>query len=485
MEGSKFEAGLTVNAVQYAWRQLARRAGVTGGAPSGTGFEALGLPVHYDHPQDGKGDEACLIVVPCQAGSMQKLLDQAPGSLTGLPPSRVFPDGRVPPGWEPIPVLIWGAGYEDGRHPFARIEERRLVFYADILASAFFCLSRWEETVNAVRDIHGRFPAQASVASRQGFLDRPVVDEYGMILQAWLESLLPRWTPRMRRFEAKISHDIDSIYTYPNLLYGLKTLGGDLLKRRSIHRAALTYSELLSQVLFPERLSHYRAIHLLAEVSKQHGLTSAFYFMSAKPAPMDGDYDVESPLMRKCIETLQNQGFEIGFHPGYDTFDDPERLASEKARLDKVLGTGQYGGRQHFLRFRPATWRHWAQLGLAYDSTVGYPEQEGFRCGTCHPFHPFDLEADAELDILEYPLIVMDATLRRYRKLSPVESEEIILNMAEKCRRVGGVFTFLWHNTAFGNEGSPWDDVYRRSVARLATLMAADRPEGHVDRFLQ
>ena len=49
---------------------------------------------------------------------------------------------------------------------------------ADIFASAFFMLTRWEEYVIEERDTLNRFPCTASLAYKNNFLDRPVVNEY-------------------------------------------------------------------------------------------------------------------------------------------------------------------------------------------------------------------------------------------------------------------------------------------------------------------
>jgi len=39
-------------------------------------------------------------------------------------------------------------------------------------------LTRYEEVVKSVKDEHERFPARASLAYREGFLMRPIVNEY-------------------------------------------------------------------------------------------------------------------------------------------------------------------------------------------------------------------------------------------------------------------------------------------------------------------
>jgi hypothetical protein len=140
--------------------------------------------------------------------------------------------------------------------------------------------------------------------------------------------------------------------------------------------------------------------------------------------------------------------------------------------MDAILGKSDYGGRQHYLRCKvPTTWRNCEQVGLVYDSSMGYADYEGFRCGTCHPFRPFDVEQNREMKITEVPLIVMDQTLRRYRKLSPDQAEEQIMQLAKRCKRVGGTFTLLWHNSSLVGEWQTWEATYRRVAKNLANMV--------------
>ena len=46
----------------------------------------------------------------------------------------------------------------------------------DILAASFYLLSRYEEYLPHVKDLHGRFPPRESMAYRHGFLRKPLVD---------------------------------------------------------------------------------------------------------------------------------------------------------------------------------------------------------------------------------------------------------------------------------------------------------------------
>jgi hypothetical protein len=57
------------------------------------------------------------------------------------------------------------------------------------------------------------------------------------------------------------------------------------------------------------------------------------------------------------------------------------------------------------------------------------------------------LSQDREAHLLEIPLIVMDVTLLESMKLGGQGLVTIVGRLIEKCRAVGGVFTFLCHNT--------------------------------------
>jgi hypothetical protein len=84
------------------------------------------------------------------------------------------------------------------------------------------------------------------------------------------------------------------------------------------------------------------------------------------------------------------------------------------------------------------------------------------------------VEWNRTLDVLEVPLIVMDTTLKVYRKMSPDTAEERILELAKRCQEVGGVFTLLWHNTSLSGDWLPWGEMYERVVRLLAGMLRED-----------
>jgi hypothetical protein len=339
-----------------------------------------------------------------------------------------------------LPV-IYGAPPEAGR------------LEVDVFGGAFFMLTRYEELVIGARDRLGRFPATASIAARAGFLGMPIVDAYVELLGRAIQGTWPRLRPRRSEYRVLLTHDVDD--PLAALGHGprdfARQLGGDLVRRRD---ARLALQRVRS--LRDPRLDPHDTFDFLMGVSEHHGARSAFYFLAYRDErPRDGAYLFEHARVRRLIGHIARRGHEIGVHPSFCSYRDSSRTREEFTRLLRVAAAEgveqeEWGGRQHYLRWaNPETWRDWEAAGLAYDTTLAYPEQVGFRTGTCHPYTVFDLQAGRPLHLREMPFQVMDGTLFASMALKPDDARAAVLDIAAQCRRYGGCLGILWHNNTF------------------------------------
>lgn len=425
--------GITREAKSYALNELARRAGVTAEF-----FRSWRI--------EFEEAETTIYVYP---GTQKRIrFKNAPSIFWQELAARTFHTARAswmhPPGG-PVEGLI-----PDFVVPFSHeIRDRKRQLFTptdrdciecdlDLPVSVLLCLSRWEETLAGERDEHGRFTSSMSLAVRDGFLNRPVVDEHGLALEQAVTYLLPAWQPMERTLRVKLSHDVDDI----GIPFDIRTASGHTLRRR---KPLATVRDLLGW--FPGfNPACLESVRQIVRMSLERGLDSAVYWKASSRSSMDSGYDPRHSKVRGLISWLQEHGVETGVHPGYETFLAPERLLQEVQILQEVLDQQTLGGRQHYLRWCPETWIHWERCGLAYDSTVGYADRIGFRAGTCVPYCPWLLSLNREANLLEIPLIAMDRTLMSYMHLAPQESLAAIRECVARCRTVGGVFTLLWHN---------------------------------------
>ncbi len=79
----------------------------------------------------------------------------------------------------------------------------------DLFGSAFFMLTRYEELAARQADNHDRFPATASLAYQDGFLLRPIVNEYLEVLWEAINKLWPALQRKSREARIILTHDVD------------------------------------------------------------------------------------------------------------------------------------------------------------------------------------------------------------------------------------------------------------------------------------
>jgi hypothetical protein len=312
-------------------------------------------------------------------------------------------------------------------------------------------LTRYEEVVKPDRDNHDRFPATASLAFQEGFLDRPIINEYLEILWYYIQKISKNEKRKTRNFAVVPTHDVDSPFRYrlvPPWKIG-RRLAGDLVKRKSPRLFCQNVWKITTRQKDP-----YDTFSQIMDISERAGVASSFYFMAGGTTKFDAAYPVDHPLVREIINTIHDRGHHIGFHPSYAAGLDQTIWKEELTTLRKVAGDiPLVGGREHYLRFRtPLTWRFWAESELEYDTTLSFADAAGFRCGICYPFSVFDLKGKKILTIIERPLVVMEGTVigQQYmNKGSTVGALDYMRRLKDRCRMFNGEFVLLWHNSRF------------------------------------
>lgn len=339
----------------------------------------------------------------------------------------------------------------------------------DVAGSVFFMLTRYEEMVISYRDEHNRFPARASLAYKEGFLYRPIVDEYVDVLWTCMKRLWPKLKRKKHQYQVCLSHDVDEPFgVVGKPWYRLfKTIIGDVIKRRDI------YQRFVAKTTGDYTKDPFNTFTFIMNASERYGLRSTFFFKAGYSNPhFDANYSLEDPWVQKLMQTIHERGHEIGLHPSYESYNQYEVMCAEYEKLIhsvEQLGISheQWGSRQHYLRWEnPTTWQILDEVGIDYDTTLGFADHVGFRCGTCKKFPVFNLKRRQKLRLQEYPLIAMDTTMlaTKYMGLRPEQVIEQVERLGNVCRQYGGDLRLLWHNTSLvkGSERGLYVEVLKR-----------------------
>jgi hypothetical protein len=372
---------------------------------------------------------------------------------------------------EPSLALFYDREFFENPELIIEKKGREIFIHIDIIASAFFFLSGWQEWRPMDTDIHRRFPFESSIQYAFGVLGQPIVDQYGLIVKnavekaGWQGPKTGRY--REKSFAVMMTHDIDHTRKWtPGIIYR-ECVRHLILNRRNdfIKDRILRFGHFLRMLI--ARHDPYRiSVDKILSAEEKMGVHATFFIKAGGNNKRDVSYSLRNVYIRRLLRILKNRGHQIGLHPSYNAYSHTEMMEKEQKTLEAAMGESPGAVREHFLRFEmPLTWKIQNELGFEYDSTLGFPGHEGFRMATCHPFRAYDLEHDRPLHLWELPLIAMDDTFVSYRKLDPLASWKSIRDLLETVKKYHGIAVLLFHNSCyddFDNQG--WGSIFEKTL---------------------
>lgn len=344
------------------------------------------------------------------------------------------------------------------------------VIHADLIASTYFLITRYEEMIRRnVRDEHGRFPGRESLPYRGCFIDRPIIDQYRVLLRKKIQQAYPRIPDIPTKLSnIYLTHDIDS----PTLYRSWKGVVRSVLDGRSL------WCSIKGKFGHPEKDPYYTfpsIFRLDAQLQAAVGDTrchSLLFFRAGGKSKQDKPrYNLCSRDMQTLIrEALENKA-HIGLHSSYEAGRKPSLIGKEKAKLEKASGKTIRYNRHHYLSCRePEDMDLLEASGITDDFTMGYADVAGFRLGTSHPVRWINPITRRLSPLVLHPLPIMDCTLEdnKYMGLGHEEARIYSLQLIERISDVGGELVLLWHNTSFATGlGSYLSELYTNLLKEL------------------
>ncbi len=350
----------------------------------------------------------------------------------------------------------------EGSKALFPVKDEKSFLPFDPFAASFYMLSRYEEYLPHKKDEHGRFHAHESIAWKNRFLKKPVVNIWASHIKKILQKRFKGLKFRKREFRFIPTYDIDIAFSYRSK--GLvRTAGGyltDLYYRR--------WNDLLLRTKAITGISSdpYDTFSYQINLHKRFNLDAIYFILFGSYSKYDKNISVNNKRYQHLIKHLSDYA-KVGIHPSYVAQDDFEQLKKEVSKLSTVLKREIKDSRQHYLRLDlPSTYRNLQAMEITNDYTMGFAAEPGFRAGTCDPFYFFDLDLDTETKLKVHPFTIMDGTLIDYQKIKPHDAKAVIKPLIEEVKAVDGTFISLWHNHSLNPDSiyGDWRKVYEELV---------------------
>lgn len=328
----------------------------------------------------------------------------------------------------------------------------------DLFSAVFYCISRYEEYLEHEPDEYGRYAHWNSLAWKNDFLMKPVVDiwlkEFGKLLQSKFHAFTIYQSP----FTFIPTYDIDIAWSYKHKGFWRNIAAS--VKHPS------TIAERL-KVIRGNKQDPFDCYDWLNQLHQTHELSPVYFFLVAEER---GKLDKNISPKQKALQQLivqTKQLAEVGLHPSVHSNTAKECLLKEKNSLQQIIRQPVTKSRHHFLHLHvPHSYRELIAAGITDDYTMGYGTINGFRASTSNSFLWYDLENEKATQLYIHPFAMMEANSFYELKQSPEEALKELLELKEEIQKVNGTLITVFHNHFFGTDPvfAGWREMYEQFV---------------------
>ncbi len=334
------------------------------------------------------------------------------------------------------------------------------VFAFDLFETLFFHLGRYEEyhCPPDKKNLHDEMISTEHFLVREQIYRIPVVDQ---LVFCFFQALDLK--PEKRSTTYRMTHDIDVIRKFPSFLKSGRSLAR-LVKERQGVGAFRRFLKSWAATKTGVAKDPYDTFDWLLDNKVEERV---IYLMAGGNTKYENFYKITQVVANQVLEKAIKAGYSIGIHPSYQTYRDELLFREEKEKLEGEIGKKVTQSRQHFLRFRfDKTPGVLEKNQIENDSSLGYQDLIGFRCGTGFEYRLYHFEEERASRFLETPMVVMDIGLLGEAENDIQMAETILFDFLNENRFFTKI-TFNFHNSSFDEvmyDGDKFRKLYQELI---------------------
>lgn len=331
----------------------------------------------------------------------------------------------------------------------------------DLFSAVFYLLSRYEEYMEHEPDEYGRYAHWNSLAWKEGFLNKPMIDVWIFELKKQLTVKFPTFNFQLSTFNFLPTYDIDIAWSFKHKGF-LRSIAASVKNPSTIFQRIK-----VAQGKIKDPFDCYDWLQQLHETNKLHPLY--FFPVAEKKAVLDKNISPDSIALKQLIKWVK-QDAEVGLHPSVNSHTEKENLLKEKSTLQQIIQQPVTKSRYHYLLFHlPHSYRELMAAGITDDYSMGYGTINGFRASTSNSFLWFDLEKEETTSLRIHPFAFMEANNFYEMHHTAEEAHAELKQLITEVKKVNGTFITIFHNHFLGTDKmfTGWREMYEEFISEL------------------
>ncbi|MEW5691809.1 MAG: hypothetical protein AB1765_00780 [Candidatus Hydrogenedentota bacterium] len=189
-------------------------------------------------------------------------------------------------------------------------------------------------------------------------------------------------------------------------------------------------------------------------------------------------------LTEKTVEELKKRKKNIGLHSGYHSAKIKSLLEQECTRISSIAGQRVDVTRFHFLAFDTRiTPGILEKNGITIDMSLYYNRHTGwYYHQTTLPYFLFDTSDFIQIQVVEIPTVLMDATLYNYYDLGYEEARNRSIELLENLKNFSSLCSINFHTESFVMRKEYIVGIYKNIIA---WIKGNDVSVGEIEYFYE
>ncbi len=373
-----------------------------------------------------------------------------------------FSYGKKPLGEE---TFIWAHGllseqgienqdiemvYWDDLPAFFPAPERSDVPF-DIFAASFYLITRYEEYFPQVKDEQGRYSPQESLAFKNDFLDKPLID-------LWIKKFarLLLGTPeagQKNKLRQTIGIEVASFnkYSKRGIIVNTTFLWRHL-KKLQLRKAWYQLKALMNFTEDPydnsiEILSKFKKLRLTRNKVKENIPLMIFFFHLGNYNDFNTGVTYKSKSYVEAIKHIADY-VKVGLRFSSNTA--AQDIAIEEKRFEELVKRPLKHTMAAYSKISmPGHYKLLVDTKTMEDYSMGYVDQPGFRASTCYPFYFYDLDFEVQTPLLIHPYTVHYNSLTHKTRSGQLA---VLKKLQQQVEEVNGNFVIQFYYEHFDKE---------------------------------
>jgi len=337
----------------------------------------------------------------------------------------------------------------------------------DIIENIFFHISRMEEVFADPEQSNNSCWLDESLhlIIKEGCEKQPIVDD---LVLFFFEKILDTKVHQNTQYE--ITHDIDFLYRFKPLHEFIRSIIATIIYARGFstlvniikHRYGMLKSDKIK-----DPYDTYSDLFLEDETKWERKLC---FLMTGGNTKYDNRYSINHPYIKNVLSISKARNYTIGIHPSYNAHTNKKMYAKEKNKLENIIGYTVENNRQHILRYDWSITPYiYNEEGIQTDSSMGYKEHLGFRCGTGFPYHMYDFKNEEKFSWKEYPIAYMDSSAN-HESVKKNISVEKLTDTFMKTNQYNTYISFNFHNSSFDPLTAQGRALYKLYTTKIKSI---------------